>query len=205
MKINLINRHLFWNINNKTNYSNNTICILNDEFKVNILLITKCGSTSIRNFIDYREKLYNELNENEKKYTKICFVRDPEKRFYSGLNTILQRNNRKTKKFLSAYKKANLIDYILNNKDEHLTSMSLLIKNINVEHIYNLDIINKLPKKPSCPTNNKVFTDKIINEIRDKNIFSDDKLVNYYKEDFNLYSKATKYVIPKVSKLFKNF
>ena len=83
--------------------------------------------------------------------------------------------------------------------------MSLLIKNINVEHIYNLDIINKLPKKPSCPTNNKVFTDKIINEIRDKNIFSDDKLVNYYKEDFNLYSKATKYVIPKVSKLFKNF
>ena len=38
-----------------------------------------------------------------------------------------------------------------------------------------------------------------------KNIFSDDKLVNYYKEDFDLYSKATKYVIPKVSKLFKNF
>ena len=95
MKQNLKNRSSFWNIKSDKNYINDTICILNDEYKINILLITKCGFTTIRSIIDYREKLYTELDDNEKTYTRICFVRPVEERFYSGLNTIIKRKNQK--------------------------------------------------------------------------------------------------------------
>ena len=36
MKINLNNRSSFWNIKSNKNYTNDILCILNDEFKIKI-------------------------------------------------------------------------------------------------------------------------------------------------------------------------
>merc|ERR1711935_186474 len=172
MKINLNNRSSFWNIKSKKNYTNDTLCILNDNFKINILLIPKCASSSIRNIIDYREKLFSELNDVEKEYTKICFVRPVEERFYSGLNTtIYKRNSIRTTLILDCIKQNNkdkLIEFIINNNDPHTTSINILLNNIQllknekIKKYYSNDYhIYTKSTSYVTPTVNKLFNNKL--------------------------------------------
>merc|ERR1711935_354119 len=204
MKINLNNRSSFWNIKSKKNYTNDTLCILNDNFKINILLIPKCASSSIRNIIDYREKLFSELNDVEKEYTKICFVRPVEERFYSGLNTtIYKRNSIRTTLILDCIKQNNkdkLIEFIINNNDPHTTSINILLNNIDVDHIYKLSILKNLDNK------NKSIDDKdnYLSFIKNMQLLKNEKIKKYYSNDYHIYTKSTSYVTPTVNKLFNN-
>ena len=186
MKINLNNRSSFWNIKSKKNYTNDTLCILNDKFKINILLIPKCASASIRNIIDYREKLFSELNDVEKEYTKICFVRPVEERFYSGINTILKRNDSKKINFLSYYNKSLLIEFIENSLNEYLTSYNVLIENINNYDLYDINILKNYEKKNKSKSLN-LHNSNIITQIKKLNLFDTLKLKNYYKNDYIYY------------------
>lgn len=203
MKIDLNNISSFWNIKSNQNYTNDTICILNDEFKINILLIPKCGSTTIRNIIDYREKLFSELNDIEKKYTKICFVRPVEERFYSGLNTILKRNDSKKINFLSYYNKSLLIEFIENSLNEHLTSYNVLIKNINNYDLYDINILKNYEKKNKSKSLN-LDDSNIITQIKKLNLFDTLKLKNYYKDDYIYYENCKKKLPENLKLIFQN-
>ena len=97
--------------------------------------------STIKYTINHREKLFSELSDDEKKYTKICFVRPVEERVYSGLNTILERNKNKTKIFLSYYNKSLLKQFIENSLDEHLTSYKILLENITDYYVYDLNVL----------------------------------------------------------------
>lgn len=200
MKIDLNNRPFFWNIKSNKNYTNDTICILNDEFKINILLIPKCGSTTIRHAINYREKLFSELNDNEKEYTKIGFVKPVEERFYSGINTILKRNNNKKINFLNYYNKSLLIEFIENSLDEHLTSYKILLKNIDNYDLYDINVLENYEKKNKSVLL-KLEDSNIITKIKNLNLFDNLKIKNYYKDDYNYYENCNK-SLPESLKLF---
>lgn len=199
MKINLNNRSSFWNINSNKNYTNDTLCILNDEFKINILLIPKCASTTIKNIIDYREKLFSQLNDNEKEYTKICFVRPVEERFYSGINTILKRNDDKKINFLNYYNKSLLIEFIEKSLNEHLTSYNIILKNINNYDLYDINILKNYEKKNKSELL-KLEYSNIITKIKNLNLFDNLKIKNYYKDDY-IYYKNCKKSLPESLKL----
>jgi hypothetical protein len=182
----------FWTLTNKNNYTNNTICILNHSKKINIIVITKCGSTSFRKNIRESEKLYTQLNENEKNYTTICFLRDPMERFKSGINEIVKRNNYTTDLLLKSSKnKEKFIKYITDHGNEHLTSYHTMIRpDIRIDYFLDLKLLSNMKLKGNVTKKyielNKIFSNKLESYFRLKEI------KEYYKNDYKLYNKCIK-------------
>jgi len=201
----LEDRYLFWRLDSEVNYTNDTICILNDEHKVNILLLPKCASTTIRKFIDHREKLFSDLDAEELKYTRICFVRPVTKRFYSGLSTIFRKEKLKDKakelkEYIDKNDQSGIIKFITEHRDPHLTSISVHLKSIHIDHIYHLGILEDLGLR----VNKSPPKDPYIYKISEMKILENNRVNEYYEND-ELYTNRTEiYVTPKVNRLFKN-
>lgn len=204
MKVEIKNRMSYFDIESKKNYTNDTLCILNDLFKINILLLPKCGSTTIKSIIDYREKYYSDLNDDEMKYTKICFVRDIESRFFSGINTILRRNNEHTSKFFKYFHSKNMKTFVLSNLNEHLTSYEVLLNGIKPDLIFNLNTLNFLEiKKYKSMYTHEI--NKITNILKNENFLDDDDIQEYYKTDTLYFENSEKQLTENVYDMFKNY
>lgn len=189
--MNLPNRSKYFNKYQDKNFTNDTICVLNDKLKLNYILIPKCGSSTIRGhlFKKYREKLFSKLNNDEHKYIKFTFVRDVSKRFYSAVNTIVKRNNNKNINFIKSFNN-NLLDYIINNNDEHLVSMYTYIKNININHIFDLDTLNQIC---NIKINKSVYSNKYNNIkkiLEERDITNNIIFKKYYKNDYKLFNDS---------------
>jgi hypothetical protein len=202
----LEDRHLFWRLDSEANYTNDTICILNDEHKVNILLLPKCASTTIRALVDHREKLFSKLNTEELQYTKICFIRPAVKRFYSGLSTIFKKEKLKDKaielkEYIDKNDRTSIIKFILEHRDPHITSVSVHLKSINVDCVYDLNVLQSIGIHENVSSyKNREYVDK----IAEMKIFEDDLIQDYYENDTTYIMNSSSYVSPKINKLFRN-
>lgn len=198
----LANRPNFWLLDSDMNYTNDTICILNDQYKINILLVTKCASTTIRNFIECREKLLSQLNEEESMYTQICFTRPVEERFYSGFRTIFHKQKLiKKSDFIKRQSREGLLRFIIGNEDVHITPISILLKGARIDHIYNLKVLDSINYKRNV---SKRIHEDHIDKIKDMNIFDDVCIQEHYFKDYEYHNKSSMYVTPAVSQLFGN-
>ena len=174
MKQNLPWRNEYWS---KKKFLEDTICVLNDKLKLNYVLIPKCGATTIRTLVfkSYREKLFKDLTEDEISYKKFIFVRDVDDRFYSALNTILKRMNSKQKQLKTAIDNNKLLEYLTQNNDPHLMPQSHYIKNMNIDYIFDLNLLLVIHKqKANVSTKGTHENSKkskiIIDKIKETNI-----------------------------------
>jgi len=198
----LINRPLFWLLDSDINYTNDTICILNDEYRINILLVTKCASTTIRDFIQHREKLLSQLNEEESMYTQICFTRPVEERFYSAFRTIFHKQKLiKKADFIKKQSREGLLNFIIENGDAHFTPISTLLRGARIDHIYDLKVLENIKFRKNVAHD---YHEDNIKRIKDMNLFSDPRIQKYYSKDYEYYDKSSMYVTPVVSRLFGN-
>jgi hypothetical protein len=204
MKLELENRKFFWKSNTKE-YLNDALCIVNDRHRVNIICIPKCASESIRETIDFKEKLYSSLTCDEKGYVTICFVRDVYDRFLSGINTTLY--NRKTyrtnllRTLLLNNDKNGVIEYILNSEDPHITSVKLLTRNIKIDYFYDISILTNNIRHSNSSL---IPYDDCMSNIKNMGIFEESRVKMYYKEDFEICDQSSKYVIPRINRLLSS-
>jgi len=164
-------------------------CVVSDKESIIFILIPKNGSTLLRNYIknnhEGSERHYFDLSKQQKKYTTFCIIRDPEKRFRSGIKEIIKRNNE------SSLDKYNITLSIENMVDEHIVKQAEFIKNIRIDYYFpmiylkylNLQHINAVPDGDSASRIDKIIKSKNIdfNEIK-----------NIYEEDYLLYNNSLK-------------
>jgi len=206
-KENIENRTSFFAYDSQINYKNDILCMVNDEHQLIILTIPKCGTSTIRRFINFREKLLSKLSNKELTYTRVCFVRPVEDRFYSALNTVLYKREKMEfhhvlKKLIQNRDRDGIINFIISSRECHTASLHTHIKDVkNVDHIYNLNVLRSINVFRNTSVED---SEKLIESVREMKIFEDPKIQEYYSNDYEYYNKSSLYVIPKVNEIFDN-
>lgn len=206
-KENIENRTSFFDYKSEINYKNDILCMINDEHQLIIITIPKCGTSTIRRFINFREKLMSQLNDKELAYTRVCFVRPVEDRFYSALNTVLYKREKMEfhhilKNLIQTRDRDGIVKFITDSRECHTASLHTHIKDIkNVHHIYNLNVLKRINLFRNTSVED---SENLIESVREMKIFEDPRIQEYYSRDHEYYSKSSMYVIPKVNEIFDN-
>lgn len=126
----------------------NIICLLNDNYKINIVYSPNYMYNILKKKIHHREKKYMELNDNELKYTKICFMETPNLKY--SINK----------------------EYKFGCGCECLCPVTILLQNIIIDHYYDVKILNELfdINCSSIVKDNKILETKI-NYLKDCELY----------------------------------
>ena len=171
-------------------------CVVSDKYKIIFITIPKNASTIMSYYITQKlngyETNYFDCTEEQKQYYTFSILRNIVSRFYSALNTIFSRrieryNIDSTIKTIFQMDNDNVIDYVDSMVDEHLVRQKEFIKNIRIDYLMDITLIDTLG------FDKLNFTLKhYIKEQPYINIAS--KMVNKaYEKDTELFSKCIKF------------
>jgi hypothetical protein len=128
-------------------------CVVSDKYKIIFITIPKNASTIMSYYITQKlngyEANYFDCTEEQKQYYTFCILRNIVSRFYSALNTIFSRrieryNIDSTIKTIFQMDNDNVIDYVDSMVDEHLVRQKEFIKNIRLDYLMDITLIDKL-------------------------------------------------------------
>ena len=128
-------------------------CVVSDKYKIIFITIPKNASTIMSYYITQKlngyETNYFDCTEEQKQYYTFCILRNIVSRFYSALNTIFSRrieryNIDSTIKTIFQMDNDNVIDYVDSMVDEHLVRQKEFIKNIRLDYLMDITLIDKL-------------------------------------------------------------
>ena len=128
-------------------------CVVSDKYKIIFITIPKNASTIMSYYITQKlngyEANYFDCTEEQKQYYTFCILRNVMSRFYSALNTIFSRrieryNIDSTIKTIFQMDNDNVIDYVDSMVDEHLVRQKEFIKNIRLDYLMDITLIDKL-------------------------------------------------------------
>ena len=128
-------------------------CVVSDKYKIIFITIPKNASTIMSYYITQKlngyEANYFDCTEEQKQYYTFSILRNIVSRFYSALNTIFSRrieryNIDSTIKTIFQMDNDNVIDYVDSMVDEHLVRQKEFIKNIRLDYLMDITLIDKL-------------------------------------------------------------
>ena len=128
-------------------------CVVSDKYKIIFITIPKNASTIMSYYITQKlngyETNYFDCTEEQKQYYTFSILRNIVSRFYSALNTIFNRrieryNIDSTIKTIFQMDNDNVIDYVDSMVDEHLVRQKEFIKNIRLDYLMDITLIDKL-------------------------------------------------------------
>ena len=151
--------------------------------------------------LDGRESNYFDCTEEQKRYYTFCILRNVEDRFVSALHTIVNRRIERYKvnstiKTIFQLDKHNIIDYVDSKVDEHLVRQKEFIKNIRIDYLLDMKLIDTLGFDKLNFTLKHYFKEQPYNRIASKMIHDKWMLpaVNKaYEKDTELLSKCIKF------------
>lgn len=151
--------------------------------------------------LDGRESNYFDCTEEQKQYYTFCILRNVEDRFVSALHTIVNRRIERYKvnstiKTIFQLDKHNIIDYVDSKVDEHLVRQKEFIKNIRIDYLLDMKLIDTLGFDKLNFTLKHYFKEQPYNRIASKMIHDKWMLpaVNKaYEKDTELLSKCIKF------------
>ena len=169
-------------------------CVVSDKYKVIFITIPKNASTIMSYYITQKlngyETNYFDCTEEQKQYYTFCILRNVMSRFYSALNTIFSRrieryNIDSTIKTIFQMDNDNVIDYVDSMVDEHLVRQKEFIKNIRIDYLMDIKLIDMLG------FDKLNFT--LIHYIREQTILKiDPEIVDkVYEKDAELFNKRS--------------
>ena len=169
-------------------------CVVSDKYKVIFITIPKNASTIMSYYITQKlngyETNYFDCTEEQKQYYTFCILRNVMSRFYSALNTIFSRrieryNIDSTIKTIFQMDNDNVIDYVDSMVDEHLVRQKEFIKNIRIDYLMDIKLIDTLG------FDKLNFT--LIHYIREQTILKiDPEIVDkVYEKDAELFNKRS--------------
>ncbi len=128
-------------------------CVVSDKYKIIFITIPKNASTIMSYYITQKlngyEANYFDCTEEQKQYYTFSILRNIVSRFYSALNTIFSRrieryNIDSTIKTIFQMDNDNVIDYVDSMVDEHLVRQKEFIKNIRLDYLMDITLIDTL-------------------------------------------------------------
>ena len=169
-------------------------CVVSDKYKVIFITIPKNASTIMSYYITQKlngyETNYFDCTEEQKQYYTFCILRNVMSRFYSALNTIFSRrieryNIDSTIKTIFQMDNDNVIDYVDSKVDEHLVRQKEFIKNIRIDYLMDIKLIDTLG------FDKLNFT--LIHYIKEQTIIKiDPEIVDkVYEKDAELFNKRS--------------
>jgi hypothetical protein len=180
-------------------------CVISDKHKLIFITIPKNASSIMSYYItqklDGRESNYFDCTEEQKQYYTFCILRNVEDRFVSALHTIVNRRIERYKvnstiKTIFQLDKHNIIDYVDSKVDEHLVRQKEFIKNIRIDYLLDMKLIDTLGFDKLNFTLKHYFKEQPYNRIASKMIHDKWMLpaVNKaYEKDTELLSKCIKF------------
>ena len=180
-------------------------CVISDKHKLIFITIPKNASSIMSYYItqklDGRESNYFDCTEEQKQYYTFCILRNVEDRFVSALHTIVNRRIERYKvnstiKTIFQLDKHNIIDYVDSKVDEHLVRQKEFIKNIRIDYLLDMKLIDTLGFDKLNFTLKHYFKEQPYNRIASKIIHDKWMLpaVNKaYEKDTELLSKCIKF------------
>ena len=182
-------------------------CVISDKHKLIFITIPKNASSIMSYYItqklDGRESNYFDCTEEQKQYYTFCILRNVEDRFVSALHTIVNRRIERYKvnstiKTIFQLDKHNIIDYVDSKVDEHLVRQKEFIKNIRIDYLLDMKLIDTLGFDKLNFTLKHYFKEQPYNRIASKMIHDKWMLpaVNKaYEKDTELLSKCIEFNI----------
>ena len=128
-------------------------CVISDKYKVIFITIPKNASSVMSYYITQKlngyESNYFDCTEEQKQYYTFCILRNVESRFASALHTIFNRRIERYKvnsntMTIFQLNKHNIIDYVDSMVDEHLVRQKEFIKNIRIDYLLDMRLIDNL-------------------------------------------------------------
>ena len=180
-------------------------CVISDKYKVIFITIPKNASSVMSYYITQKlngyESNYFDCTEEQKQYYTFCILRNVEDRFVSALHTIVNRRIERYKvnstiKTIFQLDKHNIIDYVDSKVDEHLVRQKEFIKNIRIDYLLDMKLIDTLGFDKLNFTLKHYFKEQPYNRIASKMIHDKWMLpaVNKaYEKDTELLSKCIKF------------
>ena len=169
-------------------------CVVSDKYKVIFITIPKNASSIMSYYITQKlngyESNYFDCTEEQKQYYTFCILRNVVGRFYSALNTIFNRrieryNIDSTIKIIFQMDNDNVIDYVDSKVDPHLVRQKEFIKNIRIDYLMDMKLIDMLGFNKLNFTLKHYFKEQTILKI-------DPEIVNkVYEKDTELLSKCS--------------
>jgi hypothetical protein len=180
-------------------------CVISDKHKLIFITIPKNASSIMSYYItqklDGRESNYFDCTEEQKQYYTFCILRNVEDRFVSALHTIFNRrieryNIGSTTKTIFQMDNNNIIDYVDSKVDEHLVRQKEFIKNIRIDYLMDIKLIDNLGFDKLNFSLRHYFKEQPYNKIASKIIHDKWMLpaVNkVYEKDTELFRKCIKF------------